>query len=66
MNKVMLALAVITIMFAPFAVVGGLFGMNVPVPFSKYDNTNAFVGLTVFMTSISLILLLSFKMLRWI
>lgn len=31
-NNVMLALTVITLMFMPFTVVGGLFGMNVRVP----------------------------------
>ena len=30
-NNVMLALTVITLMFMPFTVVGGLFGMNVRV-----------------------------------
>jgi Mg2+ and Co2+ transporter CorA len=62
----MLALTVMTIMFAPFTVISGLFGMNVHIPWQEIENEHAFIGLFIFMVSVSCILLLIFKLLKWI
>lgn len=65
MNKSMLVLAVVTVVFAPMTLISGMFGMNVGgIPGS--DDPAAFWALTVFLLGMGFFLLWAFRRLRWI
>ena len=65
-NDIMLALTIFTIMFMPFTVISGLFGMNVRVPWQGEDNTLAFFMILLCMFLMSMIFLIAFRKLRWL
>lgn len=65
MNKSMLVLAVVTVVFAPMTLISGMFGMNVGgIP----GNTDpeAFWALSFFMLLLGFVLLWLFRRLKWI
>lgn len=65
MNKSMLVLAVVTVVFAPLTFVSGLFGMNVGgIP--GVDDPESFWLISVLLVSLALGLSWLFKRLRWI
>ena len=65
MNKSMLVLAVVTVVFAPMTLISGMFGMNVGgIPGN--DDPAAFWALCVFLIVLGFVLLWAFRRLRWI
>ena len=65
MNKSMLVLAVVTVVFAPMTLISGMFGMNVGgIP----GNTDpeAFWALALAMIALGFVLLWLFRRLKWI
>lgn len=65
MNKSMLVLAVVTVVFAPMTLISGMFGMNVGgIPGS--NDPAAFWALSAFLLGLGFVLLWAFRRLRWI
>ncbi|MEP9353947.1 zinc transporter ZntB [Xanthobacter sp. KR7-65] len=65
MNKSMLVLAVVTVVFAPMTLISGMFGMNVGgIPGN--DDPAAFWALSLFLLILGFVLLWAFRRLRWI
>lgn len=65
MNKSMLVLAVVTVVFAPMTLISGMFGMNVGgIPGSS--DPAAFWALCVFLLLLGFVLLWTFRRLKWI
>ncbi|MFS8038850.1 zinc transporter ZntB [Xanthobacter sp. AM11] len=65
MNKSMLVLAVVTVVFAPMTLISGMFGMNVGgIPGS--DDPAAFWALSVCLLGLGFLLLWAFRRMQWI
>ena len=66
LNSVMKILTVIATIFMPLTFITGLYGMNVELPHFGLGETAIFWVLLFLMTSVSLGMLVFFRMRRWI
>ena len=66
LNRIIKALAALTVIFIPFQVLSAFFGMNVQVPMQFIDSTLPFFILMILCGTISTTLLLTFRYLDWI
>jgi magnesium transporter len=66
LNSVMKILTVIATIFMPLTFITGLYGMNVDLPHFGMGDTRIFWALLIMMISVSLGMLMFFRMRRWI
>jgi len=65
-NEIMKILAILTAIFVPFNTISGIFGLNVQLPLTNYNNFFPFFGIIFFIISLGILQIFVFKKWKWI